>query len=678
MPLEKRRHRSSHPLGLQHMFSDRGRPAVGTVVILVAGGLEHGGGIGRQMGYFLRSRRADDGLAYRVVDPRGPWFLGDSPLRTGLAAGYLASAMARLAAARLRSERCLAHINIAGRGSTLRKAVLAGFARGIGLPYLLHVHEPSYADWFGRQHRLVKRVVAAIFRGADKVLVLGSRERDALAPRLDLPPDRLAVMPNAVPDPQPEGAARKRREGPCRLLFLGDLSARKGVPELLRALSRPRLGMRQWRATLAGGGAVDASRRLAADLGIADRVEFSGWLGEPQVRALCADADALVLPSHAEGMAMSVLEGLSYGLPVVTTPVGAHPDAIDPEVSGLFVPPGDVEALADALVRVIDEPELRRRLGAAARRRYLERFDVRGYAERLSALHASLLQDQGEEIGVVAAGARTHLADDGNDPVSAAPDRRHRVNMLGVGIDPVDLDRAIAGLDRWRAESRRDYMCCVSVHSLVTAQRDDEIRRALNCAGLAVEDGMPLVWWCRGAGFAQAGRVAGTDFLDGMCAFSAGRGHRHYFYGGSSPRVVEQLVARLTERYPGLVVAGYRSPPFRPLSAAEDAADVAAINEARPDYVWVGLGMPKQERWMASHVGRIDAAALIGVGAAFDFRAGVKPRAPLWMQRRGLEWVFRLASEPRRLARRYLVDNTIFVALTVRQLAGLKSYPQAW
>ena len=256
-------------------------------------------------------------------------------------------------------------------------------------------------------------------------------------------------------------------------------------------------------------------------------------------------------------------------------------------------------------------------------------------------------------------------------------DLPQRVNMLGVGVMPLNLGQAVAELEKWQRERRRDYVCCISVHGLVTAQRDPEIRKALNRSGLATEDGMPLVWWCRWAGFPQADRVYGPDLLDAMCALAIRRGHRHYFYGGS-PGVVEQLVSRLSQRYPGLVVAGYRSPPFRPLTEEEDEADIVAINEAHPDFVWVGLGMPKQEKWMLSHVGRVQAAALIGVGAAFDFHAGTKPRAPRWMQRSGLEWLFRLASEPRRLARRYTIDNAIFVAHAVRQLTGMKSYAREW
>jgi N-acetylglucosaminyldiphosphoundecaprenol N-acetyl-beta-D-mannosaminyltransferase len=256
-------------------------------------------------------------------------------------------------------------------------------------------------------------------------------------------------------------------------------------------------------------------------------------------------------------------------------------------------------------------------------------------------------------------------------------DGLQRVNILGVGVMPLNLEGAVTELARWREEGRRDYVCCISVHGLVTAQRDPQIRDALNHCGLATEDGMPLVWWCRRTGHARARRVCGSDLLDAMCALAVEKGHRHYFYGGT-PEVLEKLVNRLTRRFPGLIIAGHRAPPFRPLSDEEDAVDVAAINASGADYVWIGLGMPKQEKWMASHVGRIQATALLGVGAAFDFHAGTKPRAPTWMQRSGFEWLFRLATEPRRLAHRYLIDNSVFLARTIQQLAGQKSYQQDW
>jgi N-acetylglucosaminyldiphosphoundecaprenol N-acetyl-beta-D-mannosaminyltransferase len=262
-------------------------------------------------------------------------------------------------------------------------------------------------------------------------------------------------------------------------------------------------------------------------------------------------------------------------------------------------------------------------------------------------------------------------------PASPAADAAPRVPILGVRVTATDLPRAVAALDGWRQSGRRDYVCCVSVHGLVVAQRDPVIRGALNGCGLATEDGMPLVWWSRRAGVRQAQRVCGSDLLDAVCAAGIGRGYRHYFYGGS-PAVVEQLVARLSQRHPGLIVAGYKSPPYRALTDAEDAADIAEINATRPDFVWIGLGMPKQEKWMVAHLGKIDATALLGIGAAFDFHAGTKPRAPAWMQRSGFEWLFRLASEPRRLAHRYLIDNTLFLVHLLRDLAGRTSYAQDW
>jgi N-acetylglucosaminyldiphosphoundecaprenol N-acetyl-beta-D-mannosaminyltransferase len=254
-----------------------------------------------------------------------------------------------------------------------------------------------------------------------------------------------------------------------------------------------------------------------------------------------------------------------------------------------------------------------------------------------------------------------------------------KVNILGVGINPINLPQAIAILGKWCEEGRREYVCFTTVHGLIEAQRDPSFRSAFNRAGLVTEDGMPVVWWCQRAGFPEAGRVYGPDLLTAMCerAAPSRHGYRHFFYGGNET-VVEQLVSRLTQRFPNIIVAGYRSPPFRPLRQEEDAADVEAINAVRPDFVWVGLGTPKQEKWMAQHVGKIDAAALLGVGAAFDFLSGAKPWAPLWMRQHGFEWLFRLITEPRRLAHRYLVDNSIFVLRAMEQFAGLRSYPQDW
>ena len=364
--------------------------ASGGVVIFSPGGIERGGGIGRQMGYFLKEQEGNGrGKSYTLVDTRGPRFLEGSALYTFIAIFYLASSVLRLVHARLFGGYGLAHINITGRGSTVRKIIVTMIARSVRLPYLLHVHDYNYAEEYSSRGALMRILIRRMFRGAAKILVLGSRDQLALSALLGLPLSEIAVLHNAVPDPQPAKLAQP--DDKCRLVFLGNLSERKGLPELIRALASPALRARGWRATLAGDGRVEEFRGLASELGIAERLEFPGWIDQAGVRAACEAADVLVLPSHAEGLAMAVLEGLSYGLAVITTPVGAHTEVIEPEVSGLFVPPGDVEALSAALVRVIDDPALRSRLGAGARRRFLEKFDVRGYAEQLGSLHASLM-----------------------------------------------------------------------------------------------------------------------------------------------------------------------------------------------------------------------------------------------------------------------------------------------
>ena len=213
------------------------------------------------------------------------------------------------------------------------------------------------------------------------------------------------------------------------------------------------------------------------------------------------------------------------------------------------------------------------------------------------------------------------------------------------------------------------------VHGVMESQRDDELRRIHNDAGLVVPDGMPLVWLCREAGFEATSRCYGPDLLLAACEWSLASGARHFFYGGAEG-VPELLAESLRERFPGLPVAGTYSPPFRPLEPHEDEEIVRRIDESGADIVWVGLSTPKQERWMAAHVGRLAAPVLVGVGAAFDFHSGRKTQAPGWMQRSGLEWLYRALQEPRRLGPRYLKNNPAFVGRLLMERAGLTSRPE--
>lgn len=240
-----------------------------------------------------------------------------------------------------------------------------------------------------------------------------------------------------------------------------------------------------------------------------------------------------------------------------------------------------------------------------------------------------------------------------------------RVDVLGVGVSAIDMDQAVAEIAGWVGRRERHYVCVTGVHGVMESSRDAELRRIHNHSGLTTPDGMPMVWAGRRSGATHMERVYGPDLMLAVCAQAAESGWTSYFHGGA-PGVADRLAERLVERFPGLKVVGTSSPPFRAPTPAEDAATVARIERAAPDLVWVGLGTPKQERWMAEHTERLSAPALLGVGAAFNIHAGLLPQAPPWMQRSGLEWLYRLTREPR-LASRYLRNNPRFLFEILRR-----------
>lgn len=248
-----------------------------------------------------------------------------------------------------------------------------------------------------------------------------------------------------------------------------------------------------------------------------------------------------------------------------------------------------------------------------------------------------------------------------------------RANILGVGVSAITLPQAVDTIAGWIARREANYVCVSGVHGVMESQDDDALRRIHNAAGLVTPDGMPLVWLSRRQGFPGVERVYGPDLMLAVCERSAASGWRHFLYGGA-PGVAEKLAARLGARFPGLHIVDMYCPPFRPLTTAEDETLVARLRAAQADVVWVGLSTPKQERWMHDHVGRVGAPVLVGVGAAFDFHAGLKRQAPRWMQQRGLEWFFRLVTEPRRLWRRYAINNPRFVWSILGQALRLKRY----
>ena len=245
-----------------------------------------------------------------------------------------------------------------------------------------------------------------------------------------------------------------------------------------------------------------------------------------------------------------------------------------------------------------------------------------------------------------------------------------RYSVLGVGVSALTLAQARDLVLGARGARQLGYVCVSPVHAISEAQTDPAFRRILNESFLTTPDGMPVVW----LGPPGVERVYGPDLMLAVCDAGRATRLRHYFYGGA-PGVAERLREKLTARFPGLEVVSTFTPPYRPLNADETAALRADVTRTRPDIIWVGLSTPKQERFMAENWRTLDAGLLIGVGAAFDFHSGRVPQAPRWMQRSGLEWLFRLATEPRRLGPRYLTTNPLFLLRVLAQKTGLKKYP---
>jgi len=240
-----------------------------------------------------------------------------------------------------------------------------------------------------------------------------------------------------------------------------------------------------------------------------------------------------------------------------------------------------------------------------------------------------------------------------------------RVDVLGVRVSAVNPAMALACIRGWIERGDRQYVCVTGVHGVTESLNDSELRRIHNESGLTTPDGVPIVWCGKRAGASWMRRVYGPDLMADVLRLAAEHGWTSYLYG-SSPVTLALLEEKLPHRFPGLRIVGSCSPPFRDLTSEEERDIVRQINEAGPDLVWVGLSTPKQERWMHQFRAELQAPVLLGVGAAFDFHAGVKRQAPKWMQRSGLEWLFRMVSEPRRLARRYLKANTRFLYSIVR------------
>jgi exopolysaccharide biosynthesis WecB/TagA/CpsF family protein len=433
------------------------------------------------------------------------------------------------------------------------------------------------------------------------------------------------------------------------VLHAGNMGLKQGLEQVVEAARHADALAAPVIFVLMGEGSQRAA--LEAQARRITRIRFLPFQPEDEVPNVLEAADVFLVSERATVIDMSLPSKLtSYfaaGRPIVAAvpPHGATAREIVRSGAGVIVPIGDADALNRVVARVTEDPEWASTLGAAGRRYAASALDLAGARTRIDRLVEQTLGSTGR---------RSVAPRPATDPES--------FDILGVRINAAPFDNVLGRVLQAPESGERLSLHFATVHTLVESQENERLRSALS-EGLIQPDGMPLVWLGRAAG-RPVERVCGPDFMPALIEHGIRTGRTHFFYGGA-PGVPEALAARLSARYPGLRVAGTLSPPFRALSADEEEAIVAQINAAAPDYVWVGLGTPKQDLWLAANRSRIHASALLAVGAAFDVFAGRRRRAPRWMQRTGTEWIYRLAMEPRRLGGRYTRVNARFVRLLI-------------
>jgi glycosyltransferase involved in cell wall biosynthesis len=351
------------------------------VLLVTPGGVSARGGIGRLVAYMVDGWD-QPGIELSVADSYGP---GPKAIMPLYFAGTLLAILARALSGRLD----LLHVNMSERLSVVRKGAVVYLGRVLGVPVVLHLHGAEFADHCRSLSPAARRQVIRMMRNADRVVVLGEYWRRFVTEELGLSPERVELLYNAVPGPAAL-APRPPPAGPCRMLFMGAVSTRKGMDVLLEAAALLN-DAGDWELTVAGNGDVERFQAAAEAAGLKERVRFLGWVDTARGRELLAQADLLVLPSRNEGLPMAILEAMSYGLPVVTTPVGSIRDAVADGVTGRLVPVGDPVALAAALKALIRDGDLRRRMGASARRRYEESFCLPSFNTNLAGIFRSVL-----------------------------------------------------------------------------------------------------------------------------------------------------------------------------------------------------------------------------------------------------------------------------------------------
>ncbi len=466
------------------------------------------------------------------------------------------------------------------------------------------------------------------------------------------------VIPNGVEAPALLDAEIIREkwglEKGSYILFLGRLVPEKGIHYLIEAYQRLHTDKK---LVIAGGSSHsdDYVERLAAMSIDNDNIIMTGFVSGKTLEELYSNAFLYVLPSDVEGLPISLLEAMSYKRCCLISDIKEN--ITTSKDNAFSFKRGNIQDLYEKMKEIEALPgEELVRLGEQAGQYVVNTYrwenvvakTMEGYEKvQLDRVYRKLLEKSDEHRQEVKEKYGVLL------PMEIC-------NILGVNILVTDMERTVRFVEENIKKLSGEYVCVSNGHTTVTAFEDESYRTVQNSAVMALPDGEPLSIVSRQRGFKDARRVTGPDFMEQMFhRGQEGNGLRHFFYGGSQD-TLNTLEGVLKEKYPALQIAGMYSPPFRPLTGEEDEEVIRIINDSKADIIWVGLGAPKQERWMYEHRNKVQ-GLMFGVGAGFDYHSGKLKRAPMWMQKMSLEWLMRLIQDPKRLWKRYLVTNIKFL-----------------
>lgn len=361
------------------------QPKIPHIGMVVAGGLENSGGIGRVIDYILDDwKNSKAPLQVRLYDPRGK--------KVAFFPVFLLATLSLITWRRLTGRLDLLHINLSSYASTFRKYFVITWGRLLGIPIIVHLHGSKFKIFHDGSPTFVQKAIRKMLMRATHIVVLGDTWRDFIVGTVGIPAAKVSIIPNGVPRPQKIAHQKQAHSAPLGILFLGRLGTRKGVPELLEALAAPEVFALDWHATFAGDGDVELYKREAETKGLTERIEFPGWVGRDETQRLLSASDLLVLPSHAENLPISVLEGLANSLAIITTPVGAIPELLTDEKNALIVPVGDSKALTLALMRAITDKKLREQIAKNGFALFENKIDIHHAAVEFLLLYQNILR----------------------------------------------------------------------------------------------------------------------------------------------------------------------------------------------------------------------------------------------------------------------------------------------